>query len=98
MGCIHNEQDICFVCAGERETLIPAPPLPAPEPSWAEQIAALLDLVAQEARTAALVEARAVFAQNAIAAWKGGQTERSDGITDAITDFDMKFPEARPKW
>lgn len=46
-------------------------------------------------RTKALREARAVIHEHAKMTWNAGQIERSDGITDVLVDFDLKFPEAR---
>lgn len=46
-------------------------------------------------RVKALREARALIAQHAQITWKSGQIERSDGITDVLVDFDLKFPETR---
>ncbi len=45
-------------------------------------------------RTKALREARALIQQHAMSTWRGGLTERSDGITGVLVDFDLKFPEA----
>jgi hypothetical protein len=45
-------------------------------------------------RVKALREARAHIKNHAVMTWNGGLTERSDGITDVLVDFDLKFPEA----
>ncbi len=46
------------------------------------------------ARIDALREARELIKTHAMMTWKSGQIERSDGITDVLVDFDLKFPEA----
>lgn len=47
-------------------------------------------------RMTALREARELIRKHAISAWRGGLVDRSDGITEVLVDFDLKFPEARP--
>lgn len=46
-------------------------------------------------RVKALREARELIKSHAVMTWNGGQIERSDGITDVLVDFDLKFPEGR---
>ncbi len=46
-------------------------------------------------RITALREARELIKNHAMSTWKGGLTERSDGITEVLVDFDLKFPEAK---
>jgi len=48
----------------------------------------------QPARTTALCEARALILKHAMSTWRGGLTERSDGITEVLVEFDQAFPEA----
>lgn len=45
-------------------------------------------------RVQALCEARALIKQHAVMCWNSGLTERSDGITEVLVEFDLKFPEA----
>lgn len=45
-------------------------------------------------RVVALRQARALIKEHAKMTWNTGQIERSDGITDVLVDFDLKFPEA----
>lgn len=46
-------------------------------------------------RVKALREARELIKTHAVITWKSGHTERSDGITDVLVDFDLNFPEAK---
>lgn len=46
-------------------------------------------------RVKALREARELIKLHAVMTWNGGLTERSDGITEVLVDFDLKFPEAK---
>ena len=45
-------------------------------------------------RTRALREARALILEHATSTYRGGLIERSDGITEVLVDFDLRFPEA----
>ncbi len=57
--------------------------------------AAPLSLADRIDRITALRETRALIKDHAVRTWKLGLTERSDGITEVLVDFDLKFPEAR---
>ena len=46
-------------------------------------------------RIDALREVRALILSNAKSNWKSGLTERSDALTDLLTEFDRAFPESR---
>lgn len=69
-------------------------PTVTPPPSALQQIESIIEAVRQEARTVALRDARALVLLHAQLTHKGGLTERSDGITEVLVDFDLKFPRA----
>lgn len=46
-------------------------------------------------RARALQEARALIREHAWMTWNAGQLERSDGITDLLSEFDSRFPEGK---
>ncbi len=58
-------------------------------------VQSVVDLARKDERARALREARNLIKTHAVMAWNGGQIERSDGITDVLVDFDLKFPEGR---
>jgi len=44
-------------------------------------------------RIAALRDARALILRHAQSAYRGGLVDRSNGITEVLADFDLRFPE-----
>lgn len=61
-----------------------------PEEDWG--CVAGVDEALQQFEEKVRLECRALIQQHAQSTWKGGLIERSDGITEVLVDFDLKWP------
>ncbi len=88
MNCVyHPIYRVCRACGRdmergqERECVVAQPP---------EQVD-----IESASRSKALREARELIKNHAVMTWNSGLTERSDGLTDVLVEFDLKFPEGK---
>ncbi len=51
-----------------------------------------IDDVLQQLAEKVRLECRALIQKHAMSTWSGGLIERSDGITEVLVDFDLKWP------